>query len=68
MESNLMNSFCEMTEEETIGTNGGFVLTSFALCCCISAAAGGFTLGLAIRKDLDNCYTNGYNEVYYGGR
>jgi len=56
MEKVLINGFSEMTMEETVDMEGG---------CLIELAVGLLVVtGMAVAAwDLNNCYTNAYNEV-----
>ena len=64
MESNIGNRFSNLTQEEQMDVDGGFVLLAIVIGC---AVAGIVSLVAApiIYHDLKNVYTNGYNEVRY---
>jgi len=67
MEMKLTNRFNEMNQEEMVNVDGGIV-TEILLVVGLGAlgmgtVAGTTALVLGVKKDLENCYDNGYNEV-----
>ena len=60
----LNNGFNELSLTETQKVNGGFA--HIYVLWAVTTAFVGFNVGVAINKDLTNCYNNGYNEVIKG--
>ena len=66
MEMTLNNGFCEMTQEERMKIEGGVADIIIIGGLLLGVAAFEYLVAgvtYAAYKDLDNCYTNGYNSV-----